>query len=237
MKKALKIIALLLVIATILLSLIYIFFDYLPKKQQEEQFKKMMEDYYNAKVESYEQENKSITPGEIDVAFIGDSLTDGYDIQKYYPEFNVANRGIGGDTTFGVEKRLQVSLYDLQPKVVVMLIGANNPGTMFENYENILISFRDNLPNSEIVLISLTSMGGTWGKNNHLAAYNNVKIKALAEKYGYHFVDVYTPLLNQEIDEIYPEYTTDGGHLTPLGYEVMTSQIKPVLNSILLNEK
>lgn len=237
MKKALKIIALLLVIATILLSLIYIFFDYLPKKQQEEQFKKMMEDYYNAKVESYEQENKSITPGEIDVAFIGDSLTDGYDVQKYYPEFNVANRGIGGDTTFGVEKRLQVSLYDLQPKVVVMLIGANNPGTMFENYENILISFRDNLPNSEIVLISLTSMGGTWGKNNHLAAYNNVKIKALAEKYGYHFVDVYTPLLNQEIDEIYPEYTTDGGHLTPLGYEVMTSQIKPVLNSILLNEK
>ena len=237
MKKALKIIALLLVITTILLSLIYIFFDYLPKKQQEEQFKKMMEDYYNAKVESYEQENKSITPGEIDVAFIGDSLTDGYDIQKYYPEFNVANRGIGGDTTFGVEKRLQVSLYDVQPKVVVMLIGANNLGTMFENYENILISFRDNLPNSEIVLISLTSMGGTWGKNNHLAAYNNVKIKALAEKYGYHFVDVYTPLLNQEIDEIYPEYTTDGGHLTPLGYEVMTSQIKPVLNSILLNEK
>ena len=34
-------------------------------------------------------------------------------------EINVLNRGICGDTTFGVENRLEVSLYDVNSKIVV----------------------------------------------------------------------------------------------------------------------
>ena len=49
----------------------------------------------------------------------------------------------------------------------------------------------------------------------------------LAEKYSFAFVDLYSPLLNLETGEIYDEYTTDGGHLTPLGYEVLTENISP----------
>ena len=233
MKKGLIIFVILLVIAVITSGIVYIFVDYLPEKQREAEIVKARADYYNAKVEQYAGENKSIIPGETQVVFIGDSLTDGYDLKTYYPTLTTLNRGIGGDTTFGVEKRLQVSVYDVQPKVVVMLIGANNMSTMFDNYEDILISMKENLPNSEIVLVSLTSMGGNWGRNNKLAAFNNVKIRALAEKYGFSFVDVYTALLNMETDEIYPEYTTDGGHLTPLGYKIMTGKIAPVLEELL----
>ena len=59
-----------------------------------------------------------------------------------------------------------------------MLIGGNNFKTMFENYEKILIGFKENLPQTKIVLLSLTSMGGElWGVNNQLAAFNNFKIK------------------------------------------------------------
>ncbi len=233
MKSKIKIVVVLVLILAILSSVLYIFLDYLPQKRAEEEIRQAMADYYDAKVKQFEEENKTIVPGSTQVAFIGDSLTDGYDLKTYYPDLVTLNRGIGGDTTFGVEKRLQTSLYDVQPQVVVMLIGANNMSEMFENYEEILISMKKNLPESEIVLISLTSMGGTWARNNNLAAFNNVKIKALAEKHGLHFVDVYTPLLNMETNEIYEEYTTDGGHLTPLGYQVLTNEIRPVLDAIL----
>lgn len=235
MNKKLKWILIIVASVLVLTSLLYLFIGYLPKKRKEQELREAVEAYYNAKIASYEEENASYEPYEVDVAFIGDSLTDGYDLKTYYPDIVTANRGIGGDTTFGVEERLKVSLYDLKPKVVVMLIGANNFSTMFENYERILIGLRDNLPESEIVLLSLTSMGQDWGKNNHLAAYNNVKIKALAEKYGYSFIDIYTPLLNMETDAIYEEYTTDGGHLTPLGYEVLTREITPVIKELLKN--
>ena len=139
-------------------SLTYIFAVALPQKREKEQLLKAVQEYYEAKLAMYVAENEKYDDYEVDVAFLGDSLTDGYDLEKYFPQYLVLNRGISGETTFGLEKRLKVSVYDLKPKVAVMLIGANNFDTMFDNYENILKGFKENLPNTKIVLLSLTSM-------------------------------------------------------------------------------
>ena len=221
------------VLAIITLAVVY-FAVILPQKREEEKLQEAVRAYRAAKIEQYERENDEYDDYEVDVAFIGDSLTDGYDLAKYYPQYVTANRGIGGDTTFGLQERLQVSLYDLKPKVVVMLIGANNMDSMFENYESILQSLKQNLPESKIVLLSLTAMGGEhWGRKNQLAAYNNVTIKLLAQKYGYEFVDLYSVLYDVSIGEVYEGYTVDGGHFTPTGYSVVTEQITPVLKELL----
>lgn len=233
MKRRVRNLVIFLLLVAVLSSAVYIYLKKQADERQIAEFQQMLQDYYDSKVAQFEAENKSIVPGETDIVFLGDSLTDGCDLSLYYPEYTTLNRGIGGDTTLGLEKRLDVSVYAVQPKVVVMLIGANNFSTMFENYEDILISLKENLPESKIILVSLTSMGGTWGKNNNLAAFNNVKIKALAEKYGYEFVDVYTPLLNFETNEIYEEYTSDGGHLTHEGYLVLTSEIKAAIDKVM----
>lgn len=224
------------VVAAIVLLAIafsYLVIEEFQKKREKERLSEAMQQYYEEKIAMFEVENEKYEDYEVDVAFLGDSLTDGYDLKKYYPQYLAINRGIGGDTTFGLEKRLKVSVYDLKPKVAVMLIGANNFDTMFDNYENILKGIKENLPQTKVVLLSLTSMGGEWGKNNQKAAYNNVKIKLFSEKYGYEFVDLYTPLFNLETGEIYAEYTTDGGHLTPLGYDVFTNAVNPVLKKLL----
>lgn len=222
-----------LALALITLAIVY-FAVILPEKREEEKIEEMVRAYREAKIAQYKRENAEYDDYEVDVAFIGDSLTDGYDLSKYYPQYITANRGIGGDTTFGLEERLQVSLYDLKPKVVVMLIGANNMDSMFQNYESILQSLKQNLPESKIVLLSLTAMGGEhWGRKNQLAAYNNVTVKLLAERYGYEFVDLYTPLYDVSIREVYEGYTVDGGHFTHEGYTVVTAQITPVLKKIL----
>ena len=236
MKKKTKRILLISIAAAVLAIaavLIYVFAVYLPDKKEEQAWVEAMQNYYNTKVEQYAAENEQYADYEVDVAFLGDSLTDGYDLKTYYPQYVTANRGIGGDTTHGLENRLDVSVLELKPKVAVMLIGVNNIHTMFENYERILQSFKENLPDTKVVLLSLTSMGDSWAKNNQLAAFNNVKIKALAEKYGFSFVDLYTPLLDLDTNEIRPEYTTDGGHLTAEGYVVLTDAITPVLKDLL----
>lgn len=201
--------------------------------KQDKELEQKVKEYREAKIAMYIEENNKYEDYEVDVAFLGDSLTDGYDVANYFPNYVVSNRGIGGDTTFTLEERLQVSAYDLKPKVVVMLIGANNFKTMFDNYEDILIGLKENLPNTKVILLSLSSMSGEWGKNNQLAAYNNVKIKMLADKYNFTYVDIYSPLLNIETGEIYPEYTTDGGHLTKEGYDVITNTITPYIEEAL----
>jgi lysophospholipase L1-like esterase len=203
-------------------------------KKEERELQQKVKEYYSNKLNKYQQENELYEDYEVDVAFLGDSLTDGYDLEKYYPEYLVVNRGISGETTTGLEKRLKVSLYDLKPKVAVMLIGANNMDTMFDNYENILQGMKENVPDTKIVLLSLTSMGGEhWGRKNQLAAYNNVKIKILADKYGYTYVDLYSSLFDITTGGIKAEYTTDGGHLTDLGYQKFTQTLMPVLEELL----
>lgn len=204
------------------------------EKQKQQEWENAVKGYRQAKIEQYQRENNEYADYEVDVAFLGDSLTDGYDLKVYYPQFTVVNRGIGGDTTFDLEERLQVSVYDLKPKVAVMLIGANNFYSMFDNYERIVQGLKNNLPGTKIVLLSLTSMRGEhWGAHNEIASFNNVKIKILAEKYGCEFVDLYTPLFDYESNGIKGEYTTDGGHLTPKGYEVVTAEVTPVLENLL----
>ncbi len=206
---------------------------HLPEVQSIKAHQQAVADYFAMKLRMYEAENEKYDDYEVDVAFLGDSLTDGYDLARYYPQFVTANRGIGGETTIGLEKRMQVSVYDLKPKVVVMLIGANNLDTMFDNYEDLLIGLRDNLPQTKVVLVSLTAMGRDWGHKNQLATYNNVKIKLLAEKYGYSFVDLYTPLFDLETGEICAAYTIDGAHQTYEGYQVFTAAITPVVTELL----
>ena len=223
------------VLGAALIALCIAYFGFiLPQQKQAQENMQLIQQYRDNKMAQYRAENEKYADYEVEVAFLGDSLTDGYDLAKYYPQYITSNRGIGGDTTYDLEGRLQTSVYDLKPQVAVMLIGANNADTMLENYEDILQGLQENLPESKVVILSLTAMGGEhWGKNNQLAAYNNVSVKLLAEKYGFCFVDLFTPLYDVTIGEVYAGYTSDGGHLTHEGYTVVTAQITPVLQQLL----
>lgn len=218
----------------LLTGLVLYFTVFLPKQKEKKEREEKLKAYSNAKFAQYQQENELYDDFEIEVAFLGDSLTDGYDLEKYYPQYKTVNRGISGDTTFRLQDRLQISVYDLKPQVAVMLIGANNMDTMFENYEDILQGLQIHLPQTKVVLLSLTAMGGEhWGRKNQLAAYNNVKIKLLAERYDFTYVDLFSPLYDVNTGEVYEGYTIDGGHFTSEGYAAVTVEVTPVLQQIL----
>lgn len=236
MKKRTKIIFCILaaVLAVALIAFAVEYFAVLrPERLKQEELQRQIREYYETKVARYEEENEAYDDFEVDVAFIGDSLTDGYDLERFYPQYVTSNRGIGGDTTYGLQARMKVSVYDLKPKVVVMLIGGNNLDTMFEDYEELIVGMRENLPQTRIVLVSLTAMGGNWAHKNQKAAYHNVTIRKLADRYDCSFVDLFTPLFDETTGEIYQAYTNDGVHLTEQGYQVYTDALTPVLDTLL----
>ena len=147
-------------------------------------------------IDSFSLKKRNKHANNVDVVFLGDSLTEGYDVQSYYPNYNVLNRGIGGDTTVGVEKRLDVSVFDANPKITAMLIGANNMSTMLDNYENILIKYQEKAPNMKVVLLSLTSMSKEWGRKNELKQEYTIDGGHLTAK-GYEVVtSVITPVID-----------------------------------------
>ena len=154
---------------------------------------------YLNKLKKYEKENKNIK--NVDIIFLGDSLFYRYNLEEFFPEFTTLNRGFNGDTTFGVENRLKISCFDVKSKIVIMLIGINNINRMFENYESILIKFKNNINDRKIIICSLTPMSGKYAIKNNMVILSNKFIKNLAEKYNFLFIDLYTPLLNKGVNK------------------------------------
>jgi lysophospholipase L1-like esterase len=65
-------------------------------------------------------------PGESRVVFFGDSITDIWHLDEYFPGKPYVNRGIGGQTTPQMLVRFRQDVIDLHPKVVVVLAGTND---------------------------------------------------------------------------------------------------------------
>ena len=87
-------------LAILIISLLFVFCRVIPNRKEEDARNLAIMQYRNAKISRYIEENEKYDDYEVDVAFLGDSLTDGYNVESYYPEYLVSNRGIGGDTTF-----------------------------------------------------------------------------------------------------------------------------------------
>jgi lysophospholipase L1-like esterase len=66
------------------------------------------------------------TAGENRVVFFGDSITDIWHLDQYFPGKPYVNRGIGGQTTPQMLVRFREDVIDLRPKVVVILAGTND---------------------------------------------------------------------------------------------------------------
>ena len=65
-------------------------------------------------------------PGESRVVFLGDSITDNWDLTKSFPGKPYVNRGISGQTTPQMLVRFREDVVALMPRVVVILAGTND---------------------------------------------------------------------------------------------------------------
>src|SRR5258708_10967371 len=77
----------------------------------------------------YRDANERLNPppaGENRVVFFGDSITDIWKLEEYFPGKPYLNRGIGGQTTPQMLVRFRQDVIDLYPRVVVILAGTND---------------------------------------------------------------------------------------------------------------
>ena len=200
------------------------------------------QEYYDQKVFSYGIQNTNLSKGQ--VVFIGDSITDLYVLDDHYAGLDLAcyNRGIGGDTTAGVLKRLQVSVFDLEPSAVVLMIGTNDvdwgvpADTIVENYAKILDRIYEALPQVQLYCMSIIPQNMQLQEYSNLdVAANTQKIMAinpqiqqLAQARGATYLDLFS-LLADENNYLIEAYSDDGLHLNETGLQVWTALLKPYL--------
>lgn len=99
----------------------------------------------------YREANAALGPpakSEDRVVFMGDSITDSWKLNEYFPGKPYVNRGISGQTTPQMLVRFRPDVIALKPKVVVILAGTNdlagNTGPMsLEDIEGNLVSMAE----------------------------------------------------------------------------------------------
>lgn len=191
---------------------------------------------YDMKVRSFDVQNRFIKKGGI--AFVGDSITQDYPIHDHFPGLVLYNRGIGGDTTIGLLKRLEVSIFDLEPTSVVLWIGTNDFGVLdasvsdvFDRILETIDRIHRQLEHVTIFLLSLSPVNPevnaiTVGKRT------NKKILELNQKLStienVTYIDLF-PLLADEKGNLKGRLTYDGLHLNGEGYAVLTPLLKHAL--------
>lgn len=206
------------------------------RKGAEDLLKLFLVNGYDLKVKAFREQNKSIIPGGI--VFVGDSITQDYPLTDFFPNKLVYNRGIGGDTTVGLLKRLNESAIDLIPKQIVLLIGTNDfgvlnekPFAVSERIREIILELKKALPATDIVLLSV------YPVNNTLDAFSvgSRKIEDIMELNrlistipDVTYIDLYSKLCD-ESNRLNPKLTIEGLHINAEGYRLITNTLLPYL--------
>ena len=170
----------------------------------------------------YPDADAAYQPKIIRIVMLGDSITARADWRNLLSRTDVANRGVGGDTTEGFINRLS-DIYELSPEICFIMVGINDlqiglsVSKIFMNYTEILKKLKNKgiTPIIQSTLF-LSETSPNWSLINNKVDDLNKMLKEYALKEGMMFLDVNSELSRGgALDSI---YTNDGAHLSCNGY-------------------
>lgn len=181
------------------------------------------------------------------IVFLGDSITDYYDLDKYYKNMPVINSGTAGYKTNQILDELDERVIKYNPTKVFLLIGTNDLAftdltteEIADNIVKIADRINEKRPNTQIYIESIFPVNTdknekkvSWEmvdvrENKSITAINNyVKEKIKNKKYTY--VDMYKLLIGKD-GNLNINYSVDGLHMNDNGYKVITKEIMKYIN-------
>lgn len=191
---------------------------------------------YALKVEKF----RSFPNSKEDIIFLGNSITEYIHWNELLQLPRARNRGISGDTTYGILERLD-EVTEGQPAKIFLLIGINDISRNFpdklilRNYRKIIERIKTDSPETEIYVQTILPVNNTftkyknhYNKDEHILHINK-ELKLLAEEYNLNLIDLH-PYFLDDTKRLDSAYTEEGLHLNAAGYQHWAKILKPCLN-------
>jgi lysophospholipase L1-like esterase len=179
-------------------------------------------DYWQDRTSQFKKEAETMDTNK--VVFLGNSLTEGFNLDKFFPESKPINRGISGDHIDGLLERFDHSVQNLKPSKLFVMIGINDIGTgdpdslILSNYQKLLRKILKSLPDTRIYIQSILPTTSQWGNCpvDKIQRINTF-IKDFSTRFGFNWIDLYSKFATKE-GYLKKDYTNDGLHLNSKGY-------------------
>jgi lysophospholipase L1-like esterase len=193
----------------------------------------------------HESMNARVKKGNVDVVFIGDSITQGWEgagkevWKEFYGERNAVNLGISGDRTQHVIWRLDNgNLEGIEPKLAVIMIGTNNsnsnkPEEIADGITAIVEQLKTKTPNTKILVLGVFPRGaGPDNKQRQVNDQTNAIVAKLADDKTVHYLDIGKQFLGDD-GTLSKEVMPDLLHLSPKGYRIWAESIESKMAELL----
>ncbi len=190
-------------------------------------------------------------PGDYDIAFIGDSITEGWEKsgtnvwQKFYGSRKCIDLGVGGDRTEHVLWRFENGQLDgLKPKAAVLMIGTNNSNNDKDGKEHystaeilagvqvIVKQLRTRLPDTKLIVLGIFPRGATFSTQRGKLLQINQALAQLNDGKMIHYVDFGSQLIEAD-GAISKDVMPDRLHLSEKGYTIWAEAIEAKLKELL----
>lgn len=174
-------------------------------------------------------------PAKPRVVFLGDSITDFWRLNEYFPDRDFVNRGISGQITGQMLGRMKADVLDLKPAAVLVLAGTNDiaRGVPLSTIENNLAMIAELTKAHHIVplLASVLPVSDYhknedpfWERTRQRPPESiralNAWIQNFCRERNYTYVD-YFPALVDQAGFLRPDLAHDGLHPNSGGYRLM----------------
>lgn len=218
----------------------------------EEQWAEMAQRQDREKLESYRQLNRLAKKGQ--VVFTGSSLMEQFPLNEMLQgealPYRVYNRGMSGFVAPQLLQVLDVCVVELAPAHVFLNIGTNDMSrpdyrqeALLACYRRILEEILSHVPGVKLHLLGYypvnPDLEGQEGwaaealryRTNQVLREANRGVEALAREMGAEYLDLNAPLLDGQ-GRLRAQYTKEGIHLYPAGYQAVLGELLPVLRSL-----
>jgi lysophospholipase L1-like esterase len=190
--------------------------------------------------------------GDIDVLFLGDSITDFWRTtgkalwNEHFAPLKAANFGISGDRTQHVLWRIQEGELDgIHPKVLVLMIGTNNTGLERDNVRRrntvpetiegvtaVVRSIRAKLPETKILLLAIFPRGEKDSPARQEVNEVNAAIAKLDDGSSIRYLDIGQKFLWPD-GTLPKDIMPDLLHPNEVGYAIWAAAIKQPLAELM----
>jgi len=167
--------------------------------------------------------------------FIGDSITEGFNLEHYFPGNNMSNQGISGYSSGEVLNAMNENWLAMAPDMVFICLGTNDLARNIDvpeilgNLEKLVNDVRmNNKVSCRIFLTSLFPTRHNPPRPNPLIRKFNVALHQLAEQLDCEYLHL-NSFFCDENGMLKREFTQDGLHLNNDAYKIWTDLIRNLI--------
>jgi lysophospholipase L1-like esterase len=193
-------------------------------------------DKWEKEISAYERSDQTNPPPRGGVLFIGSSTIGRWKtLAEDFPKYKVINRGFGGSEIVDSTHFAERVIFPYKPRMVLLRAGGNDlwagktSEQVFQDFKDFVAKVQANLPDAEVVFISLSPSNARWKQADKEKKLNTLVEGYVQNKPRVKYLEVYPIPLGPDGKPRPELFVEDQLHFNAEGYKLLAREVRKIL--------